>query len=115
MKQDSDYDTAVREENHDEAVALLSKNGYEIGEYNPHEVSAWLIQNDHTRCLVIGSNEQEAIDNAVNGGHWDSQKMSEEDLEEYESNGWTDSFVRAGNASEAFWAENIAITLILTA
>ncbi|MCY9864962.1 hypothetical protein OTK49_20820 [Vibrio coralliirubri] len=115
MAQDNEYLTRLKEENFEEAKKLLSDNGYEIGEYNPHNMSVWLIENDHTRCLAIGCHEQEAIDYAVDNGNWDSLKMSAADLAEYEQNEWHDSFIRAGNASEAFWAENTSMTKILTA
>lgn len=98
-----------------EATEILSENGYDIGEYNPHNTSAWLVHNDHTKCLVIGDNVQGAIDNAVDSGAWDSLLMSQEDYTEYESKGWCDSYVHAGNASEPFWCEDLHIELILTA
>ena len=68
-----------------DGIKMLSKNGYEIGEYNPHGTSAWLIQNEHTTCVAIGDCEQDAIDNAVDDGAWDSLEMSYTDHQEYES------------------------------
>ncbi|WP_210499582.1 hypothetical protein [Vibrio crassostreae] len=97
------------------AKNLLKRDGYEVGEYNPHGMSAWWIENDHVKVMALGSNEQEAIDNAVDAGFWDSLKMADDDLAEYEQNGWDDSYIRAGNASEAFWAENVSIKKILQA
>jgi len=96
-------------------IKMLSKNGYEIGEYNPHCVSAWLIINDHVVGIAIGSSEQEAIDSIVDAGGWDSLKMSDEDYREYDYEGWTDSYIYAGNASEAFWSENLSIKKLVQA
>ncbi|MDS1821079.1 hypothetical protein QX249_10445 [Vibrio parahaemolyticus] len=112
---DDSYLKDLQEELFEDAKKKLAENGYELGEYNPHRVSAWWVVNDHVKCLAIGQHEQEAIDNCVDANLWDSLKMSDEDLEEYESNGWHDSFIRAGNASEAFWSENLVVRKILTA
>jgi len=98
-----------------DGIKILAKNGYEIGEYNPHGVSAWLIQNDHTVAVAIGGYEQEAIDNTVDAGAWDSLMMSEADHIEYTENGWDDSFCYAGNACEAFWCEHLHITKLIQA
>jgi len=98
-----------------DGIKMLSRNGYEIGEYNPHGTSAWLIQNDHTTCVVIGDHEQDACDAAADSGAWDSMKMSDEDYKEYSENGWDDSYSYAGNASEAFWTEHLYITKLITA
>jgi hypothetical protein len=93
-----------------QAKRLLTINGFSAGEYNPHRVKAWLIHNEvYYSFIAIGSSEQEAIDNCVDSNLWDHMKMSDEDLQEYEENGWDDSFIRAGNASEAFWSENLFI------
>ena len=95
------------------AKKLLEENGYEIGDYNPHNVKAWLVQNEHTICLAIGSCEQDSIDNCVNCDLWDSLKMSVDDQKEYGENNWHDSFIHAGNASELFWFENVHIEVVI--
>jgi len=53
--------------------------------------------------------EQMAIDEAVDSGHMDCMAMSPEDYAEYESNGWDDSYILAGNAGEPFWCEYLSI------
>ncbi len=98
-----------------DGIKLLAENGYEIGEYNPRRVSAWLVVNDQIPCVVVAENEQEAIDEAADSGAWDSLFMSEEYLTEYEANGWDDFFMRAGNASEPFWSEYLYIEKLIQA
>ena len=94
-------------------VALLIEEGYDIGDYNPHNVMAWMVSDENGFvCLAVGSHEQEALDWAVDNDLMDGLKMSEEDLAEYETEGWEDSFIRAGNASEAFWSENLHIIAV---
>lgn len=97
------------------AVKLLSDNGYEVDEYNPHSVSAWIIQHDAGTVVSMGSYEQEALDYAVDNNLLDSQKMSDEDFQEYSQNGWCDSYITAGNAGEPFWSENMIVTKLFTA
>ena len=99
----------------EEGIKMLKEDGYNMGDYNPHRRSAWLIQNDHIATVALGDHEQDAIDNVVDSGAWDSLMMSDEDLNEYQSEGWDDSYLTAGNASEAFWCENLNITKIVTA
>ena len=60
-------------------------------------------------CVSYGNNEQEAIDNAVDDNLMDCQLMSDEDHAEYDTNGWHDSYMYAGNASEPFWTEYLWI------
>ena len=55
------------------------------------------------------NDEQEAIDTAVDNGKLDSEQMSDADHLEYETNGWDDSYILAGNASEPFWSEYLSI------
>lgn len=90
-------------------IKLLSDSGYEVGDSNPHNVRAWVIvyAGDGPLGLVIGANETEAIDAAADSGVLDGLLMSPEDHSEYESNGWDDSYMLAGNASEPFWCENL--------
>lgn len=60
-------------------------------------------------AFVHADCEQDAIDEAADSGKLDSEKMSEADYLEYDTNGWNDSFILAGNASEPFWAEYLTI------
>ena len=52
---------------------------------------------------------QDAIDIAVDAGKLDSERMTNDDWQEYESNGWDDSYMLAGNASEPFWCKYLSI------
>lgn len=91
---------------------LMTVNGFSDGEYNPHRVKCWLVRNEHVSCLAIGSSEQDAIDNCVDSNLWDSLQLDPDTYQEYDQNGWDDSFILAGNASEPFWAENLFINEI---
>ena len=83
---------------------IANKDGFKWGE------QAYLIGHEFgLLCISYGHNEQEALDNAVDEGYMDSELMSEKDYQEYDSNGWHDSFVCAGNASEPFWCEHLWI------
>lgn len=103
------------EEYKEKAIELLRENGYEMGEYNPHNVSAYLIQTQSGSVIGIGSNIQEALDYAVDNNLLDTEKMSDEDYKEYSENSWDDSYTYLGNASEPFWTENMAVGLLVTA
>ena len=79
--------------------------------YNPHNVRAWLIGNEYgLLAIAYASHEQDALDAAVDADLLDCQLMSDADYLEYDQNGWDDSYIRAGNASEAFWSEDLWIT-----
>lgn len=99
----------------DDAVRLLAEKGYEQGEYNPHNVRAWLVYDEHGHLgVVLGSHEQEALDEAADSGVLDRLLMSDEDYQEYSSNGWDDSYIHLGNASEPFWSEYLGLIEIDT-
>ena len=69
------------------------------------------ISNEFGRiAIVYADHEQDAFDIAVDAGKLDSHKMSEADHTEYSENGWDDSFITAGNASEPFWSEYLSIS-----
>ena len=93
------------------ARAMLVEDGFDgPDDYNPYNVRAWSFHNEYGILgVALGSHMQEALDNAVDNGILDSMQMSDEDLTEYELNGWDDSFVRAGNAGEAFWSVDLHI------
>ena len=60
-------------------------------------------------AFVWADSAQDAIDEAADAGKLDGQAMSDDDYAEYEANGWQDSFIFAGNASEPFWSEYLGI------
>tara|TARA_R110000744_G_scaffold101158_1_gene195034 strand:- start:222 stop:638 length:417 start_codon:yes stop_codon:yes gene_type:complete len=96
-------------------IAALTEAGYEAGEYNPHNVRAWVVGNEFGALgVVVGAHEQEALDEAVDSGFMDSELMSQQDYKEYSDNGWHDSYTYAGNASEAIWTEHLSIIEINT-
>lgn len=79
---------------------IANKDGFRWGQ------KAFLIGHEFGLiCVAYGDCAQDAIDYAVDEGFMDSEKMSDEDYAEYASEGWDDSYITAGNASEAFWAE----------
>ena len=63
-------------------------------------------------AFVWSDCEQNALDEAVDSGHMDSERMSDEDHAEYAANGWGDSYILAGNASEPFWSHYLGIAEI---
>ena len=67
-------------------------------------------------CGLIGiawaNHCQEALDIMADSGMLDCMQMSESDHAEYEANGWSDSFLTAGNASEPFWQEYLVVEQI---
>ena len=73
----------------------------------------WLVRQEYVSLLVAAPNEQEALDSAVDAGLWDCFLMCEAYYAEYSENGWDDSFIHAGNASEPFWCENLYIQQVL--
>ena len=96
-----------------EGAYKLSAAGYEAGEYNPHNVRAWVIANEYGIVAVaIGEHQQEALDNAVDDGLMDGEIMSQEDHIEHLTNGWHDSYTYAGNAGEPVWTTYQTITEI---
>ena len=59
-------------------------------------------------AIAYGDHEWEALEAAADSGHLDSERMSPEDYKEYYQNGWDDSYVYLGNASEPFWSEYLS-------
>lgn len=60
-------------------------------------------------AIAYADSEQDALDEAADAGKLDSQLMSDSDYQEYSENGWDDSYLLAGNASEPFWQEYLGI------
>jgi hypothetical protein len=86
------------------SIKIANKDGFRCGE------RAYLIGHEFGLiCVSYGNNEQEAIDNAVDDNLMDCQLMSDEDHAEYDTNGWHDSYMYAGNAGEPFWTEYLWI------
>lgn len=87
-------------------MKIANKDGFRCGE------NAYLIGNEYgLLCVAYGDYEGTALDNAVDAGYMDSELMSDAEHEEYASNGWYDSFVYAGNASEPLWQTGLWINL----
>lgn len=63
-------------------------------------------------AIVYADNDQDALDEAMDCGKLDSELMDMVDYREYESKGWTDSFMLLGNASEPVWCEYLSISQI---
>ena len=83
---------------------VANKDGYRWGE------TAYIIGNElGTRCISYANNEQDALDYAVDEGFLNTDVMTDEDHRGYNDNGWHDSYVYAGNANEAIWAEYLCI------
>lgn len=99
-----------------ETRRLLRTQGYKVGEYNPHGITAYHVGNEYgVLGMAIGSGLQDALDWAADNGLLDGEKMSDADYEEYAREGWDDSYVLLGNASEAFWCERLWVREVLTA
>ena len=97
----------------EQGIALLAEQGYDQGDYNPHNVKAWVIGHEFGAvALVIGEHEQEALNEAMDQGKLNAELMSEEDQEEYEREGW--GLCYAGNASEAIRSEYLWIKELAT-
>ena len=83
---------------------IANKDGYRWGE------KAYLIGHEFGLiCVVYANCAQDALDYAVDEGFMASERMSDEDWLEHDSNGWHDSFITAGNAGEAFWCDYVWI------
>ena len=63
-------------------------------------------------AFVHADNVQDALDEAADCGKLDSEIMSPADYLEYDTNGWDDGFILAGNASEPFWSNYLTIEKI---
>lgn len=95
-------------------VALLSDCGYELGEFNPHRVSAWLISAEGALFIAIGSHEQEALDNCVNVGLFDqflADTFDHDDILDADES----EFYNLGGASESFWISHLMMNKIVQA
>ena len=60
-------------------------------------------------ALVFADNADMALDEAADSGHLRQMAMSDADYQEYEAEGWDDSYILAGNASEPFWCEYLRV------
>ena len=85
-------------------MKIANKDGFRYGE------NAYLIGNEYgLLCVSYGDNEGDALDNAVDAGYMDSELMSDADHAEYDANGWHDSYIYTGSASEPFWCNHLWI------
>ena len=85
-------------------MKIANKDGFRCGEH------AYLIGNEYgLLCVAYGDCEGDALDNAADIGYLDCQLMSDAAHAEYDSNGWHDSFICAGNASEPFRSDYLWI------
>ena len=63
-------------------------------------------------CIVYADNDQDALDSAMDNGGLDSELMDMVDYREYEANGWDDSYMLLGNASEPVWSEYLTVGVV---
>lgn len=70
---------------------------------------AFRIADECKGVVVVGYYAADAMDNLIDAGGWDHNRMSEEDFAEYSEKGWDDSYTLLGDASEPFWIENLFI------
>lgn len=61
-------------------------------------------------CIAYANNLEDALDAAVDNDKLDCMRMSDEDHAEYEREGWDDSFICLGSASEPFWSDYLWVT-----
>lgn len=61
-------------------------------------------------AIVYADHVQDAFDAAADAGALDSEKLSDEDYAEHIAEGWDDSYVLLGNASEPFASTYLGIT-----
>jgi len=80
------------------AIRLLALNGFSVeNSYNPHNIKAYVLAHEHgVFCVAIGSNLQEALDNAVDNNCMDHMRINEPDSADYEHH------CALGNAGELF-------------
>lgn len=92
-----------------EDYKTLAKRLCIINGYN----KAYHIADEVKGAIVVGYCEQDALDNLINEGGFDRNLMDEATHKEYSDNGWHDSFIYAGNASEPFYCENLYINRVI--
>lgn len=95
------------------AVTMLENDGYKIGEYNPYNRSVWLINGS---VMALGDNEQDALDNAADGGLLSEYALSHDEYDERCKDGHDSSCLMLGNASDPYDGDEIvSIKRIMTA
>ena len=82
--------------------------GRRLAAVNGYPKAFW-IADECKGAVVAGYHAEDALDNLVNEGGFDRNRMSDEDFAEYSENGWDDSYTLLGNASEPFWTEHLHI------
>ncbi len=93
----------------EDGIKLLSENGYELGEYNPHGVSAWLVSDLYAgQGIAIGECAEDALDMLVD-------ETTYFDCLQIHSNDDGEGAAALGNASELFDLSYTRIELIVRA
>ena len=70
---------------------------------------AFRVADECKGAVVVGYHAYDALNNLIDAGGWDHNRMSEEDFAEYSEKSWGDSYTLLGNASEPFFTENLII------
>ena len=93
----------------DDAIKMLAVNGYEIGEFNPHGVSAWQVQHPIAGTgLCIGECEQDALDNLCD-------ETSYFNMLAIDDNDCIDNACSLGNDGALYNIDDIAMHKVITA
>jgi hypothetical protein len=90
-----------------QARRLLIVNGNDLSRLSRYSEKAYFVHNEHIACIAVGYHLQDAIDNIVDSNLWDNLQLDAETYVEYETNGWDDCYILAGNAGEPFWFINV--------
>lgn len=93
---------AVKDGINEARVALANDGIYSIEDIR--NGSAFAFHNEFGLLgVVIADHAQDAYDEAADTGILNSECMDPEDHAEHVREGWTDSFIYAGNESQAYW------------
>jgi hypothetical protein len=99
------------------AARVLANDVTFDGEFNPHKIGLFVISNEYGAvCAVWASNEQDALDEAVDNGLMDSFAVEgpisfdEKEQADEDEDGIT--VTRLGNAGEPFYLDNCAVSRV---
>lgn len=97
-----------------DASRVLTNDVVLDGEYNPHNVSLWLVLNEYGALAAVwAGNEQDALDLAVDEGLLDSCSVEGPVSFDEKEQGYFDEDGAAvtllGNAGEPFYLDNIGM------
>ena len=91
-----------------DARDILTNDVNVPGVYNPHGVALWLIQGPYGLAAAVwASNEQDALDEAVDADLLNGIALDEDDAEDRTDSDGNEDFARLGNASEPFDLDNV--------